>query len=212
MLARTFRKELRSEPRMQVARPTLELGRPCRLSEAKSHANAWAQYIDFMIERTFTPITTSSSIHNHLLSLTSMLSSFIDVSLCSVNAAHMHSRVLSDQTWILLWSRLMVLAYASHRLRSFSNPDVKSWMCGAYAIFKVQPDAKSWMCGAYAISKVQPDVKDVFRPRLNFSNPSASWNPVNMAFQQVERLGLTFPEPLLATLLHVHLSKEGASL
>jgi len=51
-----------------------------------------------------------------------MLSSFIDVSLCSVDAAHMHSRGLFDQMSIVLWSRLMLLAYASHRPRSFSNP------------------------------------------------------------------------------------------
>ncbi len=90
-----------------------------------------------------------------------MLSSFIDVSLCSVDAAHMLSRDLSDQIWIFLWSRLMLLTYASHRLRSFSNPTSNLWMCGAYAIFQVQPDAKKF-----------------FRPRLNFSNPPASCTPV----------------------------------
>ncbi len=51
-----------------------------------------------------------------------MLSSFIDVSLCSVDAAHMHRRCFDDQMWICLWSRLMLLAYASHRAKVFSNP------------------------------------------------------------------------------------------
>jgi len=47
----------------------------------------------------------------------SMLSSFIDVSLCSVDAAHMHCRGLEafdDSMSIFLWPRLMILAYASH--------------------------------------------------------------------------------------------------
>ncbi len=52
----------------------------------------------------------------------SMLSSFIDVSLCSVDAAHMHRRGFDDQMWIYLWSCLMLLTYASHRNRSFFNP------------------------------------------------------------------------------------------
>jgi len=51
----------------------------------------------------------------------SMLLSFIDVSLCSVDAAHMHRRDFDDQMWIFLWSRLMLLTYASHRTRSFFN-------------------------------------------------------------------------------------------
>ncbi len=50
-----------------------------------------------------------------------MLSSFINVSLCSVDAAHMHRRDFDDQMWIYLWSRLMLLTYASHRNWSFSN-------------------------------------------------------------------------------------------
>ena len=51
-----------------------------------------------------------------------MLSSFIDVSLCSVDAAHMHRRGFDNQMWIFLWSRLMLLTYASHRAWDFSNP------------------------------------------------------------------------------------------
>ncbi len=51
----------------------------------------------------------------------SMFSSFIDVFLCSVDAAHMHSRDIFDQMSIFWWSRLMLLTYASHRSRSFFN-------------------------------------------------------------------------------------------
>lgn len=71
----------------------------------------------------------------------SMLSSFIDVSLCSVDAAHMHSRNLFEQMSIFLWSRLMLLTYASHRVWRFFN--TSGLECGAYAIFKVQPDVKN---------------------------------------------------------------------
>ncbi len=57
----------------------------------------------------------------------SILSSFIDVSLCSVDAAHMHSRGLFDQMSIFLWPRLMLLAYASHRPPKLFQPDVKNF-------------------------------------------------------------------------------------
>ncbi len=51
-----------------------------------------------------------------------MLSSFIDVSLCSIDAAHMHRRGFDNQMWIYLWPRLMLLTYASHRAWGFSFP------------------------------------------------------------------------------------------
>ncbi len=50
-----------------------------------------------------------------------MLSSFIDVSLCLIDAAHMHRRDFDNQMWIYLWSRLMLLTYASHRVWDFFN-------------------------------------------------------------------------------------------
>ncbi len=72
----------------------------------------------------------------------SMLSSFIDVSLCSVDAAHMHSRDLFDQMSILLWSRLMLLTYASHRLRSFFNPTSSLECTGHMQFLKFNPTSR----------------------------------------------------------------------
>ncbi len=73
-----------------------------------------------------------------------MLSSFIDVSLCSVDAAHMLSRDLSDQIWIILWSCLMILTYASHRLRSFSNPTSNLECAGHMLSFKFNPTSRNF--------------------------------------------------------------------
>jgi hypothetical protein len=50
-------------------------------------------------------------------------------------------------------------------------------ICFASASKLFQPDVRSWMCEAYANFKVQPDAKNFFRPRLNFFNPPASCNP-----------------------------------
>ncbi len=72
----------------------------------------------------------------------SMLSSFIDISLCSVDAAHMHWWGFDDQMWILLWSRLMLLAYASHRIRSFSNPTPDLGCAGHMSISKFNPTSR----------------------------------------------------------------------
>ncbi len=71
-----------------------------------------------------------------------MLSSFINVSLCSVDAAHMHSRDLFDQMSIFLWSRLMLLTYASHRLRSFSNPTSSLECAGHMQFLKFNPTSR----------------------------------------------------------------------
>ncbi len=71
-----------------------------------------------------------------------MLSSFIDVSLCSVDAAHMHSRDLFDQMSIFLWSRLMLLTYASHRLRSFFNPTSSLECAGHLQFLKFNPTSR----------------------------------------------------------------------
>ncbi len=40
-------------------------------------------------------------------------------------------------------------------------------ICFASASKLFQLDVKSWMCEAYAIFKVQPDAKNLFQPRLN---------------------------------------------
>jgi len=69
----------------------------------------------------------------------SMLSSFIDISLCSVDAAHMHRWGFDDQMWILLWPCLMLLTYASHRARSFSNPTSDLGCAGHMPILKFNP-------------------------------------------------------------------------
>jgi hypothetical protein len=72
-------------------------------------------------------------------SATLIFKSFIDVSLCSVDAAHMHRRGFDDQMCILLWPRLMLLAYASHRVRSFSNPPPSLGCAGHMSILKSNP-------------------------------------------------------------------------
>ena len=51
---------------------------------------------------------------SHSLNFQSM--SFINVSLCSVDAAHMHRRGFDGQMWIYLWSRLMLLTYLMLRI------------------------------------------------------------------------------------------------
>ncbi len=68
-----------------------------------------------------------------------MLSSFIDVSLCSVVAAHMHSRGFDNQMWVYLWPRLMLLAYASHRAWGFSNPTPDLGCAGHMPFLKFNP-------------------------------------------------------------------------
>ena len=72
----------------------------------------------------------------------SMLSSFIDVSLCSVDAAHMLSRGFDNQMWIFLWSRLMLLTYASHRARSFSNSTSDLECARHMSILKFNPTSR----------------------------------------------------------------------
>ncbi len=69
----------------------------------------------------------------HMQSATLIFKSFIDVSLCSVDATHMHRRDFDDQMWILLWSRLMLLTYASHRARSFFN-SMSDLECARYML------------------------------------------------------------------------------
>ncbi len=75
----------------------------------------------------------------HMRSATLIFKSFIDVSLCSVDAAHMHKRGFDDQMWIFLWPRLMLLAYASHRARSFSNSTSDLGCAGHMPILKSNP-------------------------------------------------------------------------
>ena len=71
-----------------------------------------------------------------------MLSSFIDVSLYSVDAAHMYRRDFDDQMWILLWPRLMLLTYASHRAWSFFN-STSSLECARHmSILKFNPTSR----------------------------------------------------------------------
>ncbi len=86
----------------------------------------WCLY-DVLAEHMRTATLTSKPFSQPVISSARfsapMLSSSIDVSLCSVNAAHMHSRGLFDRMSIFLWPRFMLLAYA---------------------IFKVQPDAKNF--------------------------------------------------------------------
>ncbi len=77
----------------------------------------------------------------HMRSATLIFKSFIDVSLCSVDAAHMHRRGFDNQMWIYLWPRLMLLAYDMHRVWGFS------------------------------ILKFNPTPRIFSNPRLNFSNP-----------------------------------------
>ena len=68
-----------------------------------------------------------------------MLSSFIDVSLCLVDAAHMHRRGFDNQMWIYLWPRLMLLTYASHRAWGFSNPTPGLGCAGHMPFLKFNP-------------------------------------------------------------------------
>ena len=84
----------------------------------------------------------------------SELMSFIDVSLCSVDAAHMHRRDFDDQMWIYLWSRFMLLTYASHRAWGFSNPTSGLECAGHMSFLKFNPTSRIFS-----------------NPRLNFSNP-----------------------------------------
>ncbi len=55
------------------------------------------------------------------------------------DAAHMHRRGFDDQMCILLWLRLMLLAYASHRVRSFFNPSPSLECAGHMPILKSNP-------------------------------------------------------------------------
>jgi len=87
-----------------------------------------------------------------------MLSSFIDVSLCSVDAAHMHRRGFDDQMWIYLWSRLMLLAYASHRNRSFSNPAPGLGCAGHMRILKFNPTPRIFSDPGSTFSTPRPAV------------------------------------------------------
>ncbi len=61
------------------------------------------------------------------------------VSLCSVDAAHMHRRDFDDQMWIYLWPRLMLLTYASHRAWDFSNPTPGLECAGHMPFLKFNP-------------------------------------------------------------------------
>ena len=72
----------------------------------------------------------------------SMLSSFIDVSLCLVDAAHMHRRGFDNQMWIYLWSHLMLLTYASHMAWDFSNPTSDLGCAGHMPFLKFNPTSR----------------------------------------------------------------------
>jgi len=80
---------------------------------------AFLVVFNICIEWILSELSFFSVCARHMRSATFIFKSFIDVSLCSVDATHMHRRGFGDQMWFFLWSRL---AYASHRARSFSNP------------------------------------------------------------------------------------------
>ena len=101
-----------------------------------------------------------------------MLSSFIDVSLCSVDAAHMHRRGFDDQMWILLWPRLMLLAYASHRARSFSNPTPDLGCAGHMPILKSNPTPRIFSDSGSTFPTPRPAVTRI-KPELRHAPENA---------------------------------------
>ena len=123
----------------------------CSLTSYRSHFSCQIFLVSFLLLSVISFARFSAS----------MLSSFIDVSLCSVDAAHMHSRDLFDQMSSLLWSRLMLLTYASHRLRSFSN-STSSLECAGHMQFL----------------KFNPTSRIFSNPGSTFPTPPASCTPV----------------------------------
>ncbi len=91
----------------------------------------------------------------HMRSATLIFKSFIDVSLCSVDATHMHRRGFDDQMWIFLWSRL---AYASHRARSFSNPTSDLECAGHMSVLKFNPTPRIFSDPVSTFSTPRPAV------------------------------------------------------
>ncbi len=87
------------------------------------------------------------------------------ISLCSVDAAHMHRRDFDDQMWIYLWSRFMLLAYASHRAWDFSNP-TPGLECARHMPFlKFNPTSRIFSDPGSTFPTPRPAVTRVWKKR-----------------------------------------------
>ena len=129
---------------------------------------AFLVVFNICIEWILSELSFFSVYARHMRSATLIFKSFIDVSLCSVDATHMHRRGFGDQMWTFLWSRL---AYTSHRARSFSNPTSDLGCAGHMPILKSNPTSRIFSDPGSTFSTPRPAVT---RMRIADMKPHSS--------------------------------------